>query len=153
MSRPLKVFKTHVGFYDAVVATPSMKATAQAFGARPTIFAQGLAAQTQETGAVQAALSSPGQVLKRPHGQSGSYKLEPDAIAVPRLTAKQKWAAQKADEKRRRKETANKRARKAVEKKAQKDAEDELAAIEREEAELRERRLQLQQKFHIRSVK
>ena len=46
MPRPLKVFKTHIGFYDAIVATPSMKAAAEAFGARPTIFSEGFAAIT-----------------------------------------------------------------------------------------------------------
>ncbi len=52
MPRPLKVFKTHIGFYDLVVAAPSMKAAAQAWDVHPHIFAQGFAAQTNEPDAV-----------------------------------------------------------------------------------------------------
>lgn len=153
MPRALKVFKTHIGFYDLVVAAPSMKAAAQAWGAKPTIFAQGFAALTQDADAVQAALTLPGQVLKRPHGQAGSYKAEPDAIPVPRLSARQKQSAQKADAERKRQEAAEARAAKAAEREAEKAARDELAGIERDEAQLRKRRQSLQKKFHIRSVK
>lgn len=153
MPRALKVFKTHIGFYDVVVATPSMKAAAEAWGAKPTIFAQGFAAVTQDTDAVAAALAQPGQVLKRPHGQAGAYKAQPDAPPMPKVTAKDRKAAKKAQEDRKRREAAEKRAAKAAERKAAKDAEDELAQIEQQEAELRQRRQSLQKKFHIRSVK
>jgi len=151
--RALKVFKTHIGFYDLVVATPSMKAAAQAWGAKPTIFAQGFAAVTQDIDAVTAALAQPGQVLKRPHGEAGTYKAQPDVPPMPKVTAKDRKAAKKAQEDRNRKEAAEKRAAKAAERKAAKDAEDELAQIEEQEAELRVRRQTLQKKFHIRSVK
>jgi colicin import membrane protein len=151
--RALKVFKTHIGFYDLVVATPSMKAAAEAWGSRTTIFSQGFAAVTQDTDAVQAALAQPGQVLKRPHGQSGQYKAQPDAVPVPKVGAKQKRSAKEAEAIRKREETAEKRAAKVAERKAAQAAKDELAEIEREEAALRNRRQSLQKKFHIRSVK
>ena len=32
MPRPLKVFRAHLGFYDTVVAVPSQKAAAEAWG-------------------------------------------------------------------------------------------------------------------------
>lgn len=153
MARALKVFKTHIGFYDLIVATPSMKAAAEAWGSKPTIFSQGFAAQTQDVDAVEAALAQPGQVLKRPHGQSGAYKAQPDAPPVPKVSAKQKQAARASETARKRKEAAEKKAAKAAERKAAKAAKDELADIEREEAELRTRRQTLQKKFHIRSVK
>jgi hypothetical protein len=151
--RALKVFKTHIGFYDLVVAAPSMKAAAEAWGSRPTIFSQGFAALTQEIAAVQAALAHPGQVLKRPHGGSGAYKAEPDALPVPKVSAKQKQSARAAEAARKRKDASEKRAAKAAERKAASAAKDELAEIEREEAALRDRRQSLQKKFHIRSVK
>jgi colicin import membrane protein len=147
--RPLKVFKTHIGFYDLIVASPSMKAAAVAWGSRPTVFSQGFATVTQDVDAIQAALAHPGVVLKRPHGQAGPYKVEPDAVPMPKLSARQKDAAKKAEAGRKSREAVEKRARRAAEKKVQ----DELAEIEREEAQLRERRQSLQKKFHIRSVK
>jgi colicin import membrane protein len=150
--RALKVFKTHIGFYDLIVASPSMKAAAEAWGSKPKIFAQGFAAVTQDTDAVKAALAQPGQVLKRPHGQSGPYKAQPDALPVPKVSARQKQSAKKAAAARKRQAAADSRAAKAADRKAAKDAKDELAEIEREEATLRERRQSLQKKFHIRSV-
>jgi colicin import membrane protein len=153
VARALKVFKTHIGFYDLVVATPSMKAAAEAWGSKPTIFAQGFAAVTQDADAVQAALANPGQVLKRPHGQPGPYKAEPDALPVPKVSARQKQSAKKAQAMRKRQEAAAARAAKAADRKATEAAKDELAEIEQEEAALRDRRQSLQKKFHIRSVK
>src|SRR5690348_7625250 len=46
MPRALKVFKTHIGFHDLIVAAPSMKAAAAAWEASPRLFAQGFAEQT-----------------------------------------------------------------------------------------------------------
>jgi hypothetical protein len=151
--RALKVFKTHIGFYDLIVATPSMKAAAEAWGSRPTIFAHGFAALTNDTDAVQAALAHPGQVLKRPHGQAGQFKAEPDAVPVPKVSTKQKRSAKEAQAAAKRKDEAEKRAAKATERKAAQAAKDELVEIEREETALRNRRQSLQKKFHIRSVK
>lgn len=156
MPRPLKVFKTHIGFYDLIVAAPSMKAAAEAWEAHPHIFAQGFAAPTKEPDAVKAALEQPGIVLRRPHGQPGPYKAQPDKPAAPKLTARQK---QKSEEAERRHQAARKKAEKEAarrkaeaEKRAKAAAEEELADIEREEAKLRERRQSLQKKFRLRSV-
>ena len=153
MPRPLKVFKTHIGFYDLVVASPSMKAAAVAWGSRPAIFSQGFAAVTQDGDAVRAALAQPGVVLKRPHGQTGPYKAEPDAIPMPKLTARQKDSARRSEANRKQKEALEKRAQQAADRAAERKAQQELTEIERQEAQLRERRQSLQKKFHIRSVK
>lgn len=153
MPRPLKVFKTHIGFYDVIVASPSMKAAATAWGSKPAVFSQGFAAVTQDVDEVQAALAHPGLVLKRPHGQGGQYKAEPDAVSMPKLNSRQKEAAKKAEADRKRREAAEKRAQQAAERETEKKAQEELAQIEREEAQLRDRRQSLQKKFHIRSVK
>lgn len=149
MPRKLKVFKTHIGFYDMIVAAPSMKAAAVAWGATPAIFTHGLAAVAEESDAVQAGLAHPGIVLKRPHGQAGAYKAEPDTIAMPRLSARQRQIPKNLEAKRKRTEAAEKRSQQAAEREAQKEAEKQLAEIEREEAELRDRRQSLQKKFHL----
>jgi colicin import membrane protein len=152
MPRALKVFKTHIGFHDLIVAAPSMKAAAAAWEASPRLFAQGFAEQTSEPDAVKAALAQPGTVLRRPHGQPGTYKAQPDKPAAPKVTASQKQKAAKAEQTRRRQEAEEKKAREAEEKRAKKAAENELADIEQEEARLRQRRQSLQKKFHLRGV-
>ena len=156
MPRALKVFKTHLGFYDLIVAAPSMKAAAEAWQVHPRIFTQGFAAQTNEPDAVKAALEHPGMVLRRPHGQTGEYKAQADRPAPPKLTAGEKRKAAKAarhhqaEKKKAAKDAARKKAE--ADKRAKAAAEDELAEIEREEAKLRERRRALQKQFHLRSI-
>ena len=152
MPRALKTFKTHIGFYDLIVAAPSMKAAAQAWDVHPHIFAQGFAAVTNEPDAVKAALEQPGVVLRRPHGQSGPYKLQPDTPPVPKVTARQKQKSAKAEKDREGEEKARKKAQAAAERRARAAAQDELADIEQEEARLRERRRALQKQFHLRGV-
>ena len=152
MPRALKVFKTHIGFYDLVVAAPSMKAAAEAWHASPRLFAQGFAQVTKEADAVQAALAEPGVVLKRPHGRHTPYKAEPDAPAAPKLRGRQKQKAAAAEKARKQKEAAEKRARAAAQKRAKEEARDELVEIEREEAALRQRRQALRRKFKLHAV-
>lgn len=152
MPRALKVFKTHIGFYDLIVAAPSMKAAAEAWDVHSRIFAQDFAAVTTEPDAVKAALEQPGVVLRRPHGQSGPYKAEPDKPASPKVTSRQKQKIAKAEKDRVRAEKARKKAQAAAERRAKAAAKDELADIEQEEAKLRERRRALQKQFHLRSV-
>jgi len=152
MPRALKVFKTHIGFHDLIVAAPSMKAAATAWEASPRLFAQGFAEQTNEPDAVKAALAQPGLVLRRPHGQAGAYKAQPDKLAAPKASPRQKQKIAKAEAARQRADAKEKKAKAAAEKRAKEAAKDELADIEREEAELRQRRQALQKKFHLRSV-
>ena len=152
MARALKVFQTHIGFNDLVVAAPSMKAAAQAWGSSPDIFAQGFANVTQDVDAVASALAHPGVVLRRPHGQSGHYKIEPDRPALPKVTGAKKRAVAAAAKVRARKAAEEKREQAAAEKQAKRQAQEELAAIEEEEARLRDRRQALQSKFRLRPV-
>lgn len=153
MARPLKVFRAHLGFYDTIVAAPSQKAAAAAWGANPREFAHGFASVTQDVKAVEAALAQPGVVLRRPAGSNGPFKADPDKPAVPKLTAKQKQHAAKAEQ------DAKAKARQKVEREKRAEArraaaaEAELAEIEAEEARLRERRRKLQKSFSLRQVK
>jgi len=47
MPRRLKVFRAHLGFYDSIVAAPSQKAAAEAWGARGVIVSGGVAANSE----------------------------------------------------------------------------------------------------------
>lgn len=153
MARPLKVFRAHLGFYDTIIAAPSQKAAATAWGANAREFAQGFASVTKDVKAVEAALAQPGVVLRRPAGSHGAFKAEPDKPAAPKLTAKQKQNAAKSEQKA--KADARKKAeqKKAAEARRAAAAETELAEIEAEEATLRERRRKLQKSFSLRRVK
>ena len=54
--RRLKVFQTHLGFFDTVVAAPSQAAALRAWGLHQNIFADGLARIADDPQAVAAAL-------------------------------------------------------------------------------------------------
>jgi hypothetical protein len=144
MPRRLKVFETHIGFYEMVVAAPSMKAAAEAWGANPALFRQGFATETRDRKAARAALAQPGKVLKRPFGQKGDFKAEPDAPSAPKLGAKKKKVLAQSKQARARKEKEERRREMEADRDA---ARRQLASLEREEAELRERRRKLQRQL------
>ena len=66
MAPRLKVFVTSDGFTDYVVAASSRAKALAAWGARQNLFASGGAYETDDPGLVEAALSAPGEVLRRP---------------------------------------------------------------------------------------
>ena len=153
MARPLKVFRAHLGFYDTIVAAPSQKAAAAAWGANPREFAHGFASVTQDVKAVEAALAQPGVVLRRPAGSQGPFKANPDKPAAPKRTAKQKQNAAKAEQEAKAKARQRAEREKRAEARRAAAAEAELADIEAEESRLRERRRKLQKSFTLRPVK
>jgi hypothetical protein len=153
MPRALKVFQTHIGFYDLIVAAPSMAAAAKAWGANVRIFGQGFASRIDDKAVVQAAIQQPGVVLKRPHGTKGAYKADADPVPVPKRSAANRAQHQKAVRRHKQEVAREKRERHAAEKQAKKAAAAELSDIEHQEAQLRARRQALQRKFHLRSVK
>jgi colicin import membrane protein len=152
MPRRLKTFRTHIGFYDLVIAAPSMKSAAAAWGTSSRVFSQGFAEETRDADAVAAAMAHPGIVLKRPFGTGGAFKAEPDRIPAPRVSKRQNENAAKARAAKKREAVAAKRAEAAARQKARRNAEAELADIAREERELRDRRQSLHRKFHLRGV-
>jgi hypothetical protein len=111
MPRPLKIFQTHIGFYDLVIAAPSRKAAAEAWGVDPRLFAQGFAVETRDPQAVRAALALPGVVLKRQHGSTGEYKRDPEPPSAPKKTPRQKKAMAAARKAQQRKEAEEKKER------------------------------------------
>jgi hypothetical protein len=143
MARALKVFRAHLGFYDSVVAAPSRKAAAAAWGSGAGLFQHKTAAETKDAEAVEAALAQPGVILRRPFGSRGVFKENPDLPKVPKLTAAHKRKLAKL-----RKESASekraeqKRANAAEEKRTRA----ELAELDRREREIERRRAELKKK-------
>jgi len=54
-----KTFTTEQGFFELAVAAPSRAAALRAWGMKHDLFAQGLARQTGDKGAIAATLASP----------------------------------------------------------------------------------------------
>lgn len=73
MPRPLKAFTTTAGFFDLAVATPSMKAALEAWGADANLFHQGFARESHAVDVVTATMAKPGVVLRRPVGTNDPY--------------------------------------------------------------------------------
>lgn len=64
MARPLKVFRTAIGFHDAYVAVPTQKAALEAFGSDRNLFASGRAELVEDPKLTKAPLAQPGTVIK-----------------------------------------------------------------------------------------
>jgi hypothetical protein len=88
MAAKLKVFRTHIGFDDLIVAVPSKKAALEAWGASAHLFAQGFAAATDEPALVKAALARPGVILRRQFGTQDEFKPGPSAPRLPKSLPK-----------------------------------------------------------------
>lgn len=139
-----KVYRAHLGFYDTIVATTSQASALALWGAKPSEFAHGFAAVTQDPKAVEAALKQPGVVLRRPYGSKGAFKSVPDAPPSPKPDKRAAAAAQK---KRREKEAAEARARKAEARRRAEAAKKELAELAAEEKALAARKRALRKKL------
>lgn len=74
MARKLKTYQTSLGFFDLAVAAPSMKAALEAWGADSNLFHQGAAKQSDDPEVIEATMTAPGVVLKRPVGSSGPFR-------------------------------------------------------------------------------
>jgi hypothetical protein len=79
----LKVFRTPIGFHDAYVAAPSMKAALKAWGADSNLFAQGIAEAVTDPRLMKEALASPGEVIRRPRGSAGEHLQAVGKAKVP----------------------------------------------------------------------
>src|SRR5438045_9589979 len=78
MARKLKTYQTSLGFFDLAIATPSMKAALEAWGADSNLFHQGAAKESEDSDVVAATMGAPGVVLKRPVGSGGPFKENAD---------------------------------------------------------------------------
>jgi hypothetical protein len=73
----LKVYRTHIGFYDAVVAAPSQKAALKAWGVHQNLFARGLASVVGDAEIIRLARATPGKVLRRMFGSKDRFEANP----------------------------------------------------------------------------
>ncbi|MFT4055308.1 MAG: hypothetical protein QM681_12445 [Novosphingobium sp.] len=71
--RPLKVFRTSIGFDDAYVAATSRKAALQAWGAGMDLFASGAAETVTDPGLSKAPLAQPGVVIRVARGSRAEH--------------------------------------------------------------------------------
>lgn len=69
----LKVYRTAIGFHDAYVAAPSMKAALEAWGAGGNLFATGMAEIVTDTKLTKAPLAEPGKVIKVKRGTDAEH--------------------------------------------------------------------------------
>jgi hypothetical protein len=72
-ARKLKVFRTPIGFHDAYVAAPSMKAALEAWGSSTNLFSQGAAEVVTDPKLTKAPLARPGEVVRVPRGSEGEH--------------------------------------------------------------------------------
>jgi colicin import membrane protein len=145
MARKLKVYRTHSGFFDAVVAAPSKKAAIAALGIGEREFAHGFAAVTDDPAIVAAALEHPEIVLKRQFGSKGAFKADPEPLRSPKVSAGKTAAAARNAENRAR-EQARKAARAEL-KDIDRAEKDRLADLDRREAALAEERKSVRRVF------
>lgn len=68
MARALKVYRTAIGFHDAYVAAPTMKAALEAWGTTTNLFARGVAEAVDDPKLTAAPLARPGEVIKVSRG-------------------------------------------------------------------------------------
>jgi colicin import membrane protein len=73
MPRKLKTFQTSLGFFDLVIAAPSMKAALEAWGSEANLFHQGFAKEVDDPAIIAATMAKPGVVLRRAVGSNASF--------------------------------------------------------------------------------
>ena len=73
MAKALKVFRTPIGFHDAYVAAPSMKAALAAWGASTNLFAAGAAEVVTDPKLTKEPLARPGEVIRKPRGTDAEH--------------------------------------------------------------------------------
>src|SRR5689334_22499164 len=114
MARKLKTYQTSLGFFDLAIAAPSMKAALAAWGAQSNLFHQGAAEESKDPELIDATMSKPGVVLRRPVGSDKRFTEHaelPKNLSVGRPTRTKAPARSK---KRAPKELDDKAARKAA---------------------------------------
>jgi len=84
----LKVYRTPIGFHDAYVAAPSMKAALKAWGTEKNLFARGAAELVTDPKLTEEPLASPGEVIKRPRGSAAEHRKAAGSADRPERDAK-----------------------------------------------------------------
>ena len=140
MAPKLKVFRTHLGFYDVIVAVPSQKAALEAWGAGSNLFVHGFASVVADPALM--ALRKPGVVLKRQFGSQGEFSESGESLHAPKPSPAE--AAAQLARKTRDRAAAAEAARSARDAAKEQEREERRSAKQRREeeqqvAQLRER--------------
>lgn len=92
--KPLKVYRTPIGFHDAYVAAASQAAALRAWGTDTNLFARGMAEVVDDPKLTAAPLASPGEVIKVARGTAAEHLAAlPSAKAKTNERAAEKPAA------------------------------------------------------------
>lgn len=73
MARALKVYRTAIGFHDAYVAAPSMKAALAAWGTDKNLFARQAAELVEDPKLTAEPLAHPGEVIRKLRGSAAEH--------------------------------------------------------------------------------
>lgn len=134
--RQLKVYCTEVGFHDAYVAVPNMKAALQAWGARVDLFHQQAARIVTDPELTAEPLARPGEIVLKPRGsierhlQAAGHATKADVECGPAPRRRNRPLPSRA----------KLQAARSASLAAERQFGEELAELEREAAALRERR-------------
>lgn len=71
--RPLKVYRTSIGFQDAYVAATSQKAALEAWGTEKNLFSAGLAELVTDPKLTKAPLAKPGAIVRASRGTAAQH--------------------------------------------------------------------------------
>ena len=75
--RKYKVFRTHLGFYDIILAAPSRKAALEAWGVTQDLFKDGRAEEIDDAKLSKIALEKPFVPFRRLFGSKGKFEPAP----------------------------------------------------------------------------
>ena len=87
MPRKLKVYRTAIGFHDAYVAAPSMKAALEAWGTDKDLFARKAAEVVEDPKLAAPALARPGEVIRVLRGSASEHVKALGKVAKPKAKA------------------------------------------------------------------
>jgi hypothetical protein len=88
VARALKVYRTAIGFHDAYVAAPSMKAALRAWGTDKDLFARKAAELIEDPRLTAEPLAHPGEVIRKLRGSASEHVQALGKIARPKPTKK-----------------------------------------------------------------
>ncbi len=92
-----KVFTANLGFYEVAVAARSQKMALAHWGVKRDLFREGLAKETNDPKAVEAAMRKAGMVVRRPIGTTGPFeeKAQAERTLIKKLGARRNTASRK----------------------------------------------------------
>jgi hypothetical protein len=75
----IKVYTSNLGFYQVAVAARSQKMALAHWGMKRDLFREGLAEESRDPKAIEAAMRKVGMVVRRPLGSTGPFEERAEA--------------------------------------------------------------------------